>query len=106
MSRRSTAGASAPSGWRPRSRSDPTAGRAWRSSSALLEAQRAAGSALAARLLEGDLAAVTWLVEPLPVAEPAVAPQPDRNPTVPVPMPTPVEGGATVGSAWGSVTPG
>ncbi|MEZ0239770.1 MAG: hypothetical protein ACAH65_03140, partial [Chloroflexota bacterium] len=73
---------------------------------ALLEAQRAAGSALAARLLEGDLAAVTWLVEPLPVAEPVVAPQPDRNPTVPVPMPTPVEGGATVGSAWGGVTPG
>jgi glutamate synthase (ferredoxin) len=62
----------------------------------LLEDHRAAGSALATRLLaESDLPAAIWLVEPvvaavaIPVAIPVVSsPQPDRNPTVAGPMPT------------------
>jgi glutamate synthase domain-containing protein 3 len=68
----------------------------------LLEAQRSAGSALAERLLlEPDLAARFWLVEPIAptvaataevarAATPAAAMrlQPDRNPVVPVSPPT------------------
>jgi glutamate synthase (ferredoxin) len=80
----------------------------------LLEAHRAAGSALAGRLLEeADLAAQVWLVEPLvaTVATEAVpvdgpAPQPDRNPIVPGSVPTPEAGIATFDRTWGSVTPG
>jgi glutamate synthase domain-containing protein 3 len=89
----------------------------------LLEAHRAAGSTLAGRLLDAvDLAADVWLVEPIPT-EPAVveatarpvtadarateqAPQPDRNPPVPDPLPTASGRGATVDPTWGSVTPG
>jgi hypothetical protein len=89
----------------------------------LLEAHRAAGSTLAGRLLDAvDLAADVWLVEPIPT-EPAVveatarpvtadghatdhAPQPDRNPPVPDPLPTASGRGGTVDPAWGSVTPG
>jgi glutamate synthase domain-containing protein 2/glutamate synthase domain-containing protein 3 len=87
----------------------------------LLEAHRVAGSTLAARLLDsGDLAANVWLVEPIlvePVAtdSPATSAatsdagqpsQPDRNPAVPDPLPTTPARSGTVGSAWGSVTPG
>jgi glutamate synthase domain-containing protein 3 len=58
----------------------------------LLEAHRSAGSELADRLLrDADLAATFWLVEPIAVPE-AVAdvarPQPDRNPSAALPMPT------------------
>jgi hypothetical protein len=85
---------------------------------ALLADHRVAGSALAERLLETvDLAAVTWLVEPVdpavgaavttgPVVTAEAASQPDRNPAVPGPLPTPVARGGTVESTWGSVTPG
>jgi hypothetical protein len=58
----------------------------------LLEAHRSAGSELADRLLrDADLAATFWLVEPIVV--PALAtdvtpPQPDRNPTAALPLPT------------------
>ena len=81
----------------------------------LLEAHRVAGSELAGRLLEtADLAASVWLVEPILVAPAvttaatvsAVPSQPDRNPGVPDPVPTSPARGGTVGSAWGSVTPG
>jgi glutamate synthase domain-containing protein 3 len=80
----------------------------------LLEAHRDAGSALAARLLdEAGLAAHVWLVEPVApvigaevVASEAPASQPDRNPTVPGPLPTPGTGIATFDPTWGSVTPG
>jgi glutamate synthase (NADPH/NADH) large chain/glutamate synthase (ferredoxin) len=89
----------------------------------LLEGHRAVGSDLAGRLLDAvDLAADVWLVEPIP-AEPAVveatarpatadaraidhAPQPDRNPPVPDPLPTSSGRAATVDPTWGSVTPG
>jgi glutamate synthase domain-containing protein 2/glutamate synthase domain-containing protein 1/glutamate synthase domain-containing protein 3 len=85
---------------------------------ALLADHRAAGSRLAARLLEAtDLAADTWLVEPVdptavsiaatgPAIAAEAASQPDRNPAVPGPLPTPVARGGTVESAWGSVTSG
>ena len=89
----------------------------------LLEAHRGAGSALAGRLLdEADLAARFWLVEPVvvPVAAeapgvvassgvaraPVTAPQPDRNPIVPVSAPTPEGGVSTLDGAWGRVTQG
>jgi glutamate synthase domain-containing protein 3 len=80
----------------------------------LLDAQRAAGSALAGRLLdEADLAARFWLVEPIPAAsivpEPVAADQPmsqpDRNPTVPVSASTPEAGVPSLDATWGSVTP-
>jgi glutamate synthase domain-containing protein 2/glutamate synthase domain-containing protein 3 len=75
----------------------------------LLDAQRSAGSALAARILdEADLAARFWLVEPIAVVTPTdiTAPQPVRNPSVPVSVPTaePVE--TTLDRTWGTVTPG
>jgi glutamate synthase domain-containing protein 2/glutamate synthase domain-containing protein 3 len=57
----------------------------------LLEAQRGAGSELADRLLhEADLATAFWLVEPIgqPALVEVAGPQPDRNPTVAVPMST------------------
>jgi glutamate synthase (NADPH/NADH) large chain/glutamate synthase (ferredoxin) len=83
----------------------------------LLEAHREAGSARAARLLSdllaagsSALAADIWLVEPVPVAvaavEPATerpaapartTPQPDRNPAVPRPLPTPAAPAPTLG---------
>ena len=75
----------------------------------LLEAHRAAGSALAGRLLdEADLAARFWLVEPVPVAPSAdvAAAQPDRNPIVPVPAPMPEPVSPTLDRTWGSVTSG
>ena len=89
----------------------------------LLEAHRAVGSSLAGRLLDAvDLAADVWLVEPIPTEPAAVeatarpsgadarridhAPQPDRNPAVPDPLPTGSSGGVTVDPTWGSVTPG
>jgi glutamate synthase domain-containing protein 3 len=75
----------------------------------LLDEQRAAGSALAARLLdEADLAARFWLVEPIAVVAPAdvTAPQPDRNPVVPVSAPTSGSVVSTVERTWGTVTPG
>ena len=86
---------------------------------------------LAARLLhDADLAAHVWLVEPIPApapeaAQPAgvarpvdavrsatagpspvAASQPDRNPIVPGPAPTPEAPVATFEPTWGSVTPG
>ena len=98
---------------------------------ALLEAHRKAGSMLAARLLhDPDLAAHVWLVEPIPApspeaAQPAgvarpvdavrsataapsplAASQPDRNPIVPGPAPTPELPVGTFEPTWGSVTPG
>jgi glutamate synthase domain-containing protein 3 len=88
----------------------------------LLEAHRAAGSALADRLLREaeaadatDLLARFWLVEPVPVSADAAsvpatpdlpAPQPDRNPIVPVPMPTLDPSVPTLERTWGSVTSG
>ena len=75
----------------------------------LLDAHRAAGSALAGRLLdEADLAARFWLVEPIAVASAAdvAAPQPDRNPIAPVSVPTPENVAPTLDRTWGSVTPG
>ncbi len=75
----------------------------------LLEAQRGAGSALAARLLdEADLAALFWLVEPIPVAPTAdvAASQPDRNLIVPGSLPTSELPIRTLGRTWGSVAPG
>jgi hypothetical protein len=88
----------------------------------LLDAHRAAGSALAGRLLdETDLAGRFWLVEPIPVAVAdavvataevaavgpgAARPQPDRNPNVPVSAPTSDGAIPTLDQAWGSVTPG
>ena len=75
----------------------------------LLEAHRAAGSALAGRLLdEADLAARFWLVEPVPVAPAAdvAAAQPDRNPIVPVSTPMPETVSPTLDRTWGSVTSG
>jgi glutamate synthase domain-containing protein 3 len=79
----------------------------------LLEAHRAAGSALAERLLgESDLATWFWLVEPIAVATTEAptpdlpAPQPDRNPIVPRSMPTPDAPDPTLERTWGSVTPG
>ena len=82
----------------------------------LLEAHRTAGSALAGRLLdEADLAARFWLVEPIDVAPSAPvasvtaepgASQPDRNPIVPVSVPTPDAVVPSLERTWGSVTPG
>ena len=75
----------------------------------LLEAHRAAGSDLAGRLLdEADLAARFWLVEPIGTVATAdvVAPQPERNPIVPVSMPTPDAGVPTLDRTWGSVPSG
>ena len=75
----------------------------------LLEAHRAAGSALAGRLLdEADLAARFWLVEPVPVAPAAdvATAQPDRNPIVPVPAPMADPASPTLERTWGSVTSG
>jgi glutamate synthase domain-containing protein 3 len=70
----------------------------------LLEAHRSAGSELAGRLLdEADLADRFWLVEPIAVEAPA--PQPDRNPTVPVSASTPDVAVPSLDAAWGSVTP-
>jgi glutamate synthase domain-containing protein 3 len=70
----------------------------------LLEAHRSAGSELAGRLLdEADLADRFWLVEPIAVEVPA--PQPDRNPTVPVSASTPDVAVPSLDAAWGSVTP-
>jgi hypothetical protein len=58
----------------------------------LLEAHRSAGSELADGLLrDADLAATFWLVEPIAVPAPAAdvtQPQPDRNPSAAVPLPT------------------
>jgi glutamate synthase domain-containing protein 3 len=58
----------------------------------LIESHRSAGSELAERLLrDADLAATFWLVEPIVVPAPApdvAAPQPDRNQTAAVPLPT------------------
>jgi glutamate synthase (ferredoxin) len=74
----------------------------------LLEAHRAVGSTLAARLLdEADLGARFWLVEPIPTtpSTETAEPQPDRNRFVPVPMSTPDAGVPTLGRAWGSPTP-
>jgi hypothetical protein len=81
---------------------------------ALLGAHRKAGSMLAARLLhESDLTALVWLVEPIVVAAPTEAtapgvatPQPDRNPIVPGPVPTPEPAVGTFEPTWGSVTSG
>ena len=75
----------------------------------LLEAHRGVGSELAGRLLdEADLAAHFWLVEPIGAVAmvDVVAPQPDRNPIVPVSMPTPDVGVPTLDRTWGSVTSG
>jgi glutamate synthase domain-containing protein 2/glutamate synthase domain-containing protein 1/glutamate synthase domain-containing protein 3 len=75
----------------------------------LLDAHRAAGSTLAGRLLdEADLAARFWLVEPIAVAPPVdvTASQPDRNPIVPVSMPTSEPVVSTLDRRWGTVTPG
>jgi hypothetical protein len=81
----------------------------------LLEAHRAAGSALAVRLLhEADLGAQVWLVEPIVVVDAAraaavvevAASQPERNPIVPGSVPTPEAGLATFDATWGSVTSG
>jgi glutamate synthase domain-containing protein 3 len=58
----------------------------------LVEAQRAAGSELADRLLhQADLAAAFWLVEPIgqPRSIEVAVPQPDRNPAVAHSTPTP-----------------
>jgi glutamate synthase domain-containing protein 3 len=58
----------------------------------LLENHRAAGSELADRILrEADLASTFWIVEPVAPPTPAAdapRPQPDRNPTAAVPLPT------------------
>ncbi len=78
----------------------------------LLEGQRDAGSALATRLLGHEMTpeADTWLVEPWPAVDavvPAAAerprpvhvvPQPDRNPAVARPVPTPGEAAIRVAS--------
>jgi glutamate synthase domain-containing protein 2/glutamate synthase domain-containing protein 1/glutamate synthase domain-containing protein 3 len=75
----------------------------------LLEAHRGAGSVLAGRLLDAaDLAAHFWLIEPIAVVVPAsvAASQPDRNPIVPVSMPTPDLGVPTLDRTWGGVTSG
>ena len=83
----------------------------------LLEAHRAAGSALAGRLLdEADLASRFWLVEPNAVevvtvsagvaTTSDVAAQPDRNPIAPVSAPTAEGSVPTLDGAWGSVTHG
>ena len=82
----------------------------------LLDAHRTAGSALAGRLLdEADLAARFWLVEPIDVAPVApvasvtaerAASQPDRNPNVPVSVPTPDAVVPSLERTWGGVTPG
>jgi glutamate synthase domain-containing protein 3 len=83
----------------------------------LVEAHRAAGSALAGRLIdEVNLAAQVWLVEPIvgvgateaatDVATDAVASQPDRNRIVPGSVPTPEVGIAIFEPTWGSVTSG
>jgi hypothetical protein len=86
----------------------------------LLEAQRSAGSALAERLLlEPDLAARFWLVEPIAptvaaaadvarAATPTAASpsQPDRNPVVPVSPPTGTQGAPSLDRTWGPITPG
>ncbi len=74
----------------------------------LLEAHRAVGSELAGRLLEdADLAARFWLVEPVSagITTELVAPQPDRNPFVPVSTATSDAGVPTIGRSWGSATP-
>jgi len=76
----------------------------------LLQQHLAAGSARAARILESsEIAGSFWLVEPVPVQEPAAdapaastepavrAPQPDRNPAVPRPLPTPAAPAPTLG---------
>ena len=58
----------------------------------LLESHRSAGSELADGLLRAaDLAATFWLVEPIAVAVPGpdvTQPQPDRNPSAAIPLPT------------------
>ncbi|MEA2630004.1 MAG: hypothetical protein QOE66_223, partial [Chloroflexota bacterium] len=75
----------------------------------LLDAHRAAGSTLAGRLLdEADLAARFWLVEPIAVAPPVdvTASQPDRNPIVPVSVPTSDPVVSSLDRTWGTVTPG
>jgi glutamate synthase domain-containing protein 2/glutamate synthase domain-containing protein 1/glutamate synthase domain-containing protein 3 len=68
----------------------------------LLESHRSVGSELAERLLrDADLAATFWLVEPIPVAAPAPAPdvarpQPHRNHSAAVPLPTAERGVPTL----------
>jgi hypothetical protein len=83
---------------------------------------------LAARLLhDADLTSHVWLVEPIPTpapeatqpagvgrpvrsatagTSPVAASQPDRNPIVPGPAPTPEVPVGTFEPTWGSVTPG
>ncbi len=114
--RPSTRAASTRSGWHPRSPIAPTARRASIELIRLLDAHRTAGSALAGRLLdEADLAARFWLVEPIdapPVAPVASvtadrgASQPDRNPNVPVSVPTPDAVVPSLERTWGGITPG
>ena len=74
----------------------------------LLESHRAAGSTLAGRLLdETDLAGRFWLVEPhmSSTSLDVVAPQPDRNPIVPIPMSMTEPRLARLGRQWGGITP-
>ena len=76
----------------------------------LLHEHRTAGSARAAQILESsDICGSFWLVEPVVVQVPAAdapaastervvrAPQPDRNPAVPRPLPTPAAPAPTLG---------
>jgi hypothetical protein len=68
----------------------------------LLESHRSVGSELAERLLrDADLAATFWLVEPNPAPAPAPAPdvarpQPHRNHSAAVPLPTAERGVPTL----------